>query len=267
MPRYNNGIKPHSLLWRLIGVIAFVAMWQLTASLVKSSLILPSPWEAGAALLHLLRRAVFWTSVGGTILRVLEAFVISLCLGLASGSLSGFYPEVKAFMSPFITGIRATPVLALILLAMFWFPSTQVPVFSAVLMAFPVIYTSAETGVHAADQKLVQMSELFHVPTSTIFWRLRLPSALPYLFSGAKNALGLSWKVVVAGEVLAQPRMALGTGMQDARLTLETPTVFAWAITTILLCGLTEYFFGLLTTKFSSQFQQPQETPYERGEQ
>jgi len=200
-------------------------------------------------------------------LRVLEAFAFSLCFGLVSGALSGFYPEVKAFMSPFITGVRATPVLALILLAMFWFPSTQVPVFSAVLMAFPVIYTSAETGVHAAEQRLVQMAELFHVPKTTIFWRLRVPSALPYLFSGAKNALGLSWKVVVAGEVLAQPRMALGTGMQDARLSLETPTVFAWAITTILLCGLTEYFFGLLATKLSAKFRQMEEAPDRRGEQ
>lgn len=266
MPR-SNSVQPQPLLWRLLGVAAFLAVWQLAAALVKSNLILPRPWEAGLALWHLLGGAGFWGAVAGTMLRVLEAFAFSLCFGLGSGALSGFYPEVKAFMSPFITGVRATPVLALILLAMFWFPSTQVPVFSAVLMAFPVIYTSAETGVHAAEQRLVQMAELFHVPKTTIFWRLRVPSALPYLFSGAKNALGLSWKVVVAGEVLAQPRMALGTGMQDARLSLETPTVFAWAITTILLCGLTEYFFGLLATKLSAKFRQMQEAPQERGEQ
>jgi NitT/TauT family transport system permease protein len=266
MPK-SNSVQPQSRLWRLLGVAAFLAVWQLAAALIKSSLILPRPWEAGLALWHVLNGAGFWGAVAGTMLRVLEAFALSLCFGLVSGALSGFYPEVKAFMSPFITGVRATPVLALILLAMFWFPSTQVPVFSAVLMAFPIIYTSTETGAHAADQRLVQMAELFHVPKTTIFWRLRVPSALPYLFSGAKNALGLSWKVVVAGEVLAQPRMALGTGMQDARLSLETPTVFAWAITTILLCGLTEYFFGLLTTKLSAQFQQTQEAPDGRGEQ
>jgi len=266
MPR-SNSTELHPLLWRLVGVAVFLAVWQVAATLVQSSLILPQPWEAVSALVHLLAKAAFWLSVAGTFLRVLEAFFLSLCVGLASGALSGFRPQVKAFMSPFITGVRATPVLALILLAMFWFPSTQVPVFSAVLMAFPVIYTSTEAGIHATDQKLVQMSNLFHVPKSTIFWRLRLPSALPYLLSGAKNALGLSWKVIVAGEVLAQPRMALGTGMQDARLTLETPTVFAWAITTILLCGLSEYFFGILARRLSVQFQPPQDESKERGGQ
>ncbi len=83
-----------------------------------------------------------------------------------------------------------------------------------------------------------------------------MPSALPYILSGAKNALGLSWKVVVAGEVLSQPRMALGTGMQEARLSIETATVFAWAIITIFLCGLSEYLFGLLADRLSARFQQ-----------
>ncbi len=266
MPRSNNAeLKP--LLWRLVGIAVFLAIWQFGATLVKSDLILPRPLQVLSALLQLLTKASFWSSVAGSLLRVLEAFFLSTLFGLVSGTMSGFKPQIKAFMSPFITGVRATPVLALILLAMFWFPSSQVPVFSAILMAFPIMHTSTESGVHAADQKLVQMSNLFHVPKSTVFWRLRLPSALPYLLAGAKNALGLSWKVVVAGEVLSQPRMALGTGMQDARLTLETPSVFAWAITTILFCGLSEYFFGVFANRLSLQFQAAQDEETERGKQ
>jgi NitT/TauT family transport system permease protein len=254
MPRSNNAKLP-PLLWRLVGVAVFLAVWQCAALFVKSALILPKPLQVVSALSQLLTTTSFWLSVAGSFLRVLEAFFLSMLIGLVSGAMSGFYPQVKAFMSPFITVVRATPVLALILLAMFWFPSSQVPVFSAILMAFPIMHTSTESGIHAADQKLVQMSNLFHVSKSTIFWRLRVPSALPYLLSGAKNALGLSWKVIVAGEVLSQPRMALGTGMQDARLTLETQSVFAWAITTILLCGLSEYCFGLLANRLSDRFQ------------
>jgi NitT/TauT family transport system permease protein len=75
---------------------------------------------------------------------------------------------------------------------------------------------------------------------------LRIPSASMYLLSAMKNALGLCWKVVVAGEVLAQPLRALGTGMQDSRLALETAGVFSWAIVTVVLCGLSEFALGLL---------------------
>jgi NitT/TauT family transport system permease protein len=69
--------------------------------------------------------------------------------------------------------------------------------------------------------------------------------------AGAKNALGLSWKVVVAGEVLSQPARALGTGMQNARIMLETAEVFAWAAAGVLLCALSDALFDRLARKFS----------------
>ena len=244
------------LRWQLLGIISFILLWEIGALLVKSDLILPSPARVAKALYQLFGKNIFWLSIGGSFLRVLEAFILSGLIGLATGTMSGIKPQARAFLNPFIVGIRATPVMALILVAMFWFPAWQVPVFSAILMAFPVMHTSTEAGVHAVDKKLLEMSTFFNVPSSFIFWRLRLPSALPYILSGAKNALGLSWKVVVAGEVLSQPRMALGTGMQEARLSIETATVFAWAIITIFLCGLSEYLFGLLADRLSARFQQ-----------
>lgn len=237
------------LVWRLLGIACFLAVWQGAASLIKSELILPGPSVVLATLVNLSHTAKFWFAVSGSFVRVLESFILSIAIGLVSGFIAGISQPAKAFLSPFITGVRATPVLALILLAMFWFPASQVPVFSAVLMAFPVMHTSVEAGIHAVDRNLLQMSRLFHVPKRVMLWQLRIPSALPYILSGGKNALGLSWKVVVAGEVLSQPRMALGSAMQESRLMLETASVFAWALMTILLCGLSEYVFGLLSAQ------------------
>ena len=112
-------------------------------------------------------------------------------------------------------------------------------------MAFPVMTTSAAQGALAADPLLLEMASLFRVPRRVVFFKLRLPSAAPHLLTGAKNALGLSWKVVVAGEILSQPERALGTGMQSARLLLESSSVFAWALAAIALCGLTEWLFSI----------------------
>jgi len=61
--------------------------------------------------------------------------------------------------------------------------------------------------------------------------------------------------VVVAGEVLSQPRMALGTQMQESRLSLETSGVFSWAIVTIVLCGLSEFLFGIIVGKSTMRFE------------
>ncbi len=241
----SDSIK-YSIFWRSLGIAIFLIIWEVASIAVSSNLILPGPLLVLKTLLEMCQKIPFWLSVGGSFLRVLEAFLLSVVLGILTGTLSGMLPRFRNTLSPIMTGIRATPVLALILLAMFWFPSSQVPVFSAVLMAFPIMHTGAEIGVQATDVKLLQMSKLFSVPWKTVLWKLRIPSAMPHLLSGAKNALGISWKVIVAGEVLSQPRFALGTGMQEARLSLETPSVFAWALMTIALCGLTEYLFGTL---------------------
>jgi NitT/TauT family transport system permease protein len=120
-------------------------------------------------------------------------------------------------------------------------------------MAFPVMVTSAEEGARAADPRLVEMSSLFRVPRREVFLRLRLPAAAPHLIAGSKNALGLTWKVVVAGEILSQPVRALGTGMQESRILLESAGVFAWAAAAIALCGLTEWLLGLAAEKAAAR--------------
>jgi len=211
---------------------------------VGKELILPPPERVFAEALVLYPSPRFLAALFGTFLRGLAAFGVSVLAGAAAGLAAGLSPLVEAALAPLLTLIRATPVLALILVALLWFPSGAVPVFAAFLMAFPVMATSAAEGARAADPRLLEMARLFRVPRASVFRKIRLPAAAPHLLAGAKSALGLSWKVVVAGEVLSQPLRALGTGMQDARVLLETPRVLAWAAATVALCGLTEWAFG-----------------------
>jgi NitT/TauT family transport system permease protein len=207
-------------------------------------LVLPSPLRVLGAAFALYPTPRFLADLGATFLRGLAAFGLSAALGIAAGLAMGLRPLFGAALSPLLTAIRATPVLALVLVALLWFPSGFVPVFSAFLMAFPIMATSAAEGARAADGRLLEMARLFRVPRRELFLKLRLPSATPHLMAGAKSALGLTWKVVVAGEILSQPRRAIGTGMQDSRLMLESASVFAWAFAAIILCGLTEWAFS-----------------------
>jgi NitT/TauT family transport system permease protein len=208
-------------------------------------LVLPSPARVLGAALALYPSPGFLLDLGATFLRGLAAFALSAALGIAAGLASGLRPLFGAALSPLLTAIRATPVLALVLIALLWFPSGFVPVFSAFLMAFPIMATSAAEGARAADARLLEMARLFRVPRRELFLKLRLPSATPHLMAGAKGALGLCWKVVVAGEILSQPARAIGRGMQDSRLMLESASVFAWALAAVILCALTEWSFSL----------------------
>jgi NitT/TauT family transport system permease protein len=226
------------------GIAIILAAWEMAALGMGKEIVLPSPGAVARAALELYPTPRFLADLGATFLRGLAAFGITALAGIATGLAAGLFPVVEAALAPFMTLVRATPVLALVLLALLWFPSGFVPVFSAVLMAFPVMATSATEGARAADPRLLEMARLFRVPRGEVLLRLRLPSAAPHLLAGARSSLGLSWKVVVAGEILSQPEFALGTGMQGSRLLLETASVFAWALAAVALCGATEWAFA-----------------------
>jgi len=245
VPGTKSGSAAGRFATGLLGVGAAFLAWKLAAGAIKSSLILPPPGEVAAMFWRLLSTAAFWRAVLGTFGRVAAAFALSMLAGSATGAASGLFPGVRDFLAPLLTTIRATPVLALILVAMFWRPSAGVPIFPAFLMAYPVMHTSVYAGIAETDRELLEMASVFKVPARVRFFKLRLPSAETHFLAGAKNALGMCWKVVVAGEVLSQPARALGTGLQDSRLSLDTSEVLAWAAATVLLCGASEFALGL----------------------
>ncbi|PKL08921.1 MAG: hypothetical protein CVV51_06440, partial [Spirochaetae bacterium HGW-Spirochaetae-7] len=120
--------------------IAFIiALWKIASLGVGLEIILPSPERVIKAIAGIASNRHFTSAVGATALRGLSAFGISMFLGLGLGLASGASRRFEGFMAPGITVIRATPVLAVILIALIWFPSGIVPVFSAVIMAFPVV--------------------------------------------------------------------------------------------------------------------------------
>lgn len=233
-------------------VVVLFIVWKALALAIGKEIILPSPERVLAEALALFPTHRFLSALWATFVRGLAAFGLSVLIGTSLGLVSGLRPSFESALAPLMTVIRATPVLALVLIALLWFPSGFVPIFSAVLMALPVMVTSAAEGSRAADVRLLEMSSLFRVRPRDVVFRLRLPSALPHILTGSKNALGLTWKVVVAGEILSQPAKALGTGMQESRVLLESSGVFAWAIAAILLCGLSEWLLGRIAKKVSS---------------
>ncbi|MDX9897927.1 MAG: ABC transporter permease subunit [Spirochaetia bacterium] len=248
----ETGTRPsHARADGFLAVAVILAVWKLAAVGIGTDIILPPPERVLTTLFEVIASDKFASSLGATILRGLAAFGISMLLGVAAGFAAGVSPRFESFMGPGLTIIRATPVLAVILIALIWFPSGVVPVFSAVIMAFPVVAADVSAGVRSADHRLLEMASAFSVSPRDASLYIRLPSAMPHVVSAAKNAVGLSWKVVVAGEVLSQPANALGTGMQNARIMLETAEVFAWASVGVVLCALSDMAFDLLARRLS----------------
>jgi NitT/TauT family transport system permease protein len=226
--------------WGLAGIAALLAAWEIGARLAGSYLIFPGPVMVLRRFCALLQTARFYRALGQSFLRVLSGILFSAPLGAALGILAGLDKRIQAFLSPLFAVIAATPVMSVILIAFLIFGSERTPVFAAFLMVFPVMAANALAGVRSVDPKLRELFALYRLPLGETIRRLYMPAIVPFILGGLRSSLSLCWKVVVASEVLVQPLLALGTGMQRAKAQLETPELFAWTLATIIAAALSE---------------------------
>jgi NitT/TauT family transport system permease protein len=223
-----------------------LAAWEIGARVSGSYLIFPGPALVARRLCALLRTERFYRALGGSFLRVLLAMLFSVPLGTALGILAGLEKRIGAFLSPLFAVIAATPVQSVILMAFLAFGSERTPVFAAFLMIFPVMAANALAGIRSVDPKLRELFVLYRLSPGETIRRLYLPAIAPFLLGGLHSSLSLCWKVVVASEVIVQPLLALGTGMQTAKAQLETPELFAWTVATVGAAALTGAVSSLL---------------------
>jgi NitT/TauT family transport system permease protein len=103
---------------------------------------------------------------------------------------------------------------------------------------------NAAEGIRRVDPHLIEVFEVYQMSRREALKYLYIPSIAPFILGGVQSSLSLSWKVVVAAEVLVQPFRSLGTGMQQARAQLETPELFAWTLVTVIAAAILQGVLG-----------------------
>lgn len=230
----------------LLSVGIILGTWQLLAMAINSSLILPLPREALEVLVQDMGKPLFWQHVGATACRSLAAFGISVVVGALLGVAAGASEGIHNLLDFPLAMMRATPVVSFILLALFWFGSSLVPIFVAIVMSLPVMISAVEAGIKNTNKDLIACCRVYGFSTGKMLCHLYFPSCKPYFFSGSLAAFGLSWKVVAAAEVISLPHRSAGTLLQSAKVHLETAQVFAITLMLVILSFVLESIFSLV---------------------
>lgn len=230
-------------------VLFWTALWFVLSVAVRSELLLPSPAAVIKALGSLLKTPAFYTSCLKTLLRVLSAWAIGLTAGTLAAVLTSVSGIAKTLLTPALSVIKATPVASFIILALVMMRSSFVPVFSSALIVIPVAWANVTQGIASPDEKILEMARVFRMKKSAQLKYIRIPAVLPYLSAAASASMGLAWKACVAAEVIAVPSSSIGAGIQNAKVYLETPELFAWTLTVIVMSVALEKLLGLIFRK------------------
>lgn len=218
----------------------YLLLWQIAAAVVARPLLLPGPVLTIRRLFSLLAVPDSYAAIALTLGRVLLGFSLGTVAGVLLGAASGASRFVDALLSPLRSVVKATPVTSFILLALLWFSSGMVPVWIALLMVLPTVWASVLEAVRATDPALLEMAHAFHLSRRQRIREIYAPSALPNVLAACSTAFGFAWKAGVAAEILALPRLAVGSYLYRSKVTLETADLFAWTLCVIVLSMLLE---------------------------
>jgi len=227
--------RSKKLLYVLLTVLFWASMWQIAAMWVNQPLFMPSPMQTFSSLAHLASTPLFWLSISFTFLRVAAGLVIAFILGIALAFLAAHISVLEQLLRPFISAVKSTPVMSVIVLALVWFSSSFVPVFSCVLLCLPIFYTNTLSGLRNVNKEYLEVAKVFKVKRKHVITGIIIPSVLPNVYAALAVSLGFSWKSVVAAEVLSSPRYAMGFQLYATKLYLDTPGLFAWTFAIIVI--------------------------------
>ena len=149
-------------------------------------------------------------------------------------ALSARFTVVRELLAPAMLAIKSVPVASFIILALILFSSKNLAALISFLMVLPVLYTNVLTGIQSADPQLMEMAQVFRLSPARRVRYLYLPQVMPYFRSGCTVALGLCWKAGIAAEVIGIPKGSIGEHLQQAKVYLDIPDLFAWTLVIVL---------------------------------
>lgn len=236
----ESGSRLRALLSGFAAVLFWLAVWQIISMLVAQELLVPAPLVVAGTWVRLLGTAKFWQAAGLSLLRIVIGFAAAVLAGCVMAVLTARFRAVKVLFSPLLHVVRDAPVVSFIILAMVWIHTDSIPSFIAFLMVMPIVWSNVEKGIQETDRDLLEMAQVYRFGWWKTLRAVRIPAVMPYLMAACTTGLGFAWKSGIAAEVLCRPARSIGKYLQDAKLYLETPEVFAWTATVILLSILLE---------------------------
>jgi NitT/TauT family transport system permease protein len=169
-----------------------------------------------------------------TAIGAISGLMMSLVIGLIAAIGLSLSSALRRAFLPYAIFFQTVPIIAIAPVLVIWFGFGRPTVVASafIVSVFPMV-ANAIAGLQAADPRLIDFFRLFHASRWQILWKLRLPTALPMIFTGLKIAAGLAVIGAVVGEFVAGG--GLGEVVDAARTQQRLDKVFAAVLLSSLL--------------------------------
>ena len=217
------------VMWALAPAVTFVLLlvaWGVGVTAFKvPEYLLPAPKDVIERLVD--DRSLLWTDALVTIQEIVLGFGLTIVTAIPLGLLIALSATAKRILYPLLVFIQLVPKIAIAPLFLVWFGfGMESKVVLTVLMTFFPLLLASVSGFQILDTRLLYLTRSMGASGLQTFRFLRLPAALPVIFSGLKTAATIAATAAIVAEFVGA-NQGLGYQLLQGTSTLNTELIFA----------------------------------------
>lgn len=237
-----------------LALVIILGGWSALAS-VLSPEILPSPQNVFARMIELLTGSYMSRSllghIGISISRVFAGFGLGVLCGIALGYLIYSTRILREGIEFVLSLLLPLPPFTLIAVFIIWFGLGEAPKIALIFFGvFARMAIYAASAFEALPATLLDAARSMGASPRQIFWRVRLPAALPDLFVGLRILLALAWTSVMGAELIAANE-GIGWMIWTAARNVQTDVVFVGILSIATIGALMDAALIFVATRFT----------------
>ena len=231
-----------------IGIFGFLVVWEILVILFKvPEYLLPKPSKIFLTIVDDIQPLLHNSGITGYEMLLGYGLAIIIAIPLAIGITAS--DTFDRFIMPILLFFQVVPKIAIAPLFLIWFGFGTTPkVMVAFLISFFPIVIDTAVGLRSVSTEMIDLARSMGATKGQIFRNFRLPTSLPYLFSGLKVAATMAVVGAVVGEFVGADR-GLGYLLLVSNSNLQTALTFA-VIVALTLQGLIMYYAVEILEKF-----------------
>jgi NitT/TauT family transport system permease protein len=225
---------------RVLSIASLIVAWLILA-LVFPPTIVPGPIPVVKAMARNIASGQAFYHLYKTLLRVAFGLILTMLLGIGSGTIMGLSRKGEVFLDSWIMVGLTVPAIVYSIVCLLWFGLNELAAIIAIgIAAFPAVSISIWQGIKAMDMQLVSMGQAFHLSKNAIIRKIIFPQLLPHILASMRYALGICWKICTTVELIG---MSSGVGFQLNYWfgLFSMSQVFAWTLLFLLVMFAIEY--------------------------
>lgn len=221
-------------------LLVFLLSWTVLAFVLDDN-SLPAPLEVWESLVTEWRSGDLFFHLGATLLRVVAAFTIAMCIGSAVGIFLGINETADRIVDPWLILVLNMPALVIIVLSYIWFGLNEAAAIGAVsLNKIPNVVITLREGARSLSSEYAEMASVYRFGTLKRLRHLILPQLQPFFAAATRSGVSLIWKIVLVVELLGRSN---GVGFQIYLYfqLFDVATILAYALAFVVVMLLVEY--------------------------